>query len=121
MVRKFRYNNGIEKYPEFQRDYQSRYVKCIFGRENGSCSLSYEGYVKGTYSNKSSVNVLNCFINTLKELPITVSLRLENEIIDEGEIHKLLFTAAEKINEQREESIPKMIGPSILEKRITAF
>ncbi len=95
-------NKSREEYPELQRCYTAYEVKCILGRENGSCFLSYDGYIKGTYSNPNLAKVFNCFVKTIGELPITVSFDLENRIKETDEHHSLLSFAMEAINKQRE-------------------
>lgn len=106
MVRKYNYKSTHEKYYDFKKDFNFNYAKCTFERNNGSCSLTYDGHVIGTYSSSEFSKILDCFIKVLKELPVTVSLSLENKITEKDEGHKLLFTAAEKMNQLREETIP---------------
>jgi hypothetical protein len=106
MTRKYNYKPTHEKYADFKKDFSFNYAKCTFERNNGSCSLTYDGHVAGTYSNSEFSKILDCFVKVLKELPITVSLSLENKITESDEGHKLLFIAAEKMNQLREETIP---------------
>jgi len=95
-------NDKKEVYPELQKDYRAYVVKCTIGRDNGSCFLAYDGYTKGTYSNTNITKVFGCFAKTLMELPITVSLSLENKITNVDETYSIFLAAVEAMNHQRE-------------------
>jgi len=114
-------NTPLKKYPNFQRYYKAKEVKCILGRENSSYTLSFQWYLNGDYAHTDPSKVLECFVNSLEELPNTVSLTLEKRIAEVDEASSVLLVAVDALKRQRENNLSKLNTLSNLKKEFDSF
>lgn len=97
------------KFPSLKINNSEYGVRCLLGGENGSCFIRYEGFIQGEYSSGNLTNLLQFFEKTMKELPLTVSINLEDKLEKRDDAHKLLSVVITSLNKQRWEMGTRLI------------